>query len=154
MKILIFRIGKGKCRWADLGTQEWLKRIQKRLPVQEVLLKPAPDHFPIEKRRLIESNLLLSKLKEGDTLICLDERGSLFTTEDFSSVVQKAMNRSSKRLVFAIGGPFGHAPQLRKEAWQTMALSKMVVNHEMARLMLAEQLYRVYTLIWGGDYHH
>ncbi len=154
MKVLIFRTGKGKCRWADQGTEEWLKRIQKRLPVQEVLLKPAPDRFSIEKRRSLESEAILSRLKAGDSLICLDERGSLWSTEAFSSVVQKAMNRSCKRLVFAIGGPFGHSPELREAAWQTMALSKMVVNHELARLMLVEQLYRVYTLIWGGDYHH
>ena len=128
--------------------------MQKRLPVDEILLKPAADHFPLEKRRFLESEALLSRIKEGDLLICLDQRGSLWHTEEFSSVVQGAMNRSCKRLIFAIGGPFGHSPELRKKAWKTMALSKMVVNHELARLILVEQLYRVYTLIWGGDYHH
>ena len=154
MKVLIFRTGKGKCRWADQGTQDWLKRIQKRLPVQEILLKPSPDYLSIEKRRSMESQAILSRLKPGDAVICLDERGELWKTERFSSVVQEAMNRSTKRLIFAVGGPFGHSPQLRAAAWKTVALSKMVLNHELARLILAEQLYRVYTLIWGGDYHH
>jgi len=57
-------------------------------------------------------------------------------------------------MVFVIGGPFGNSPELRSHAYATLALSNMVLNHELARVCLVEQLYRVYTLIWGGDYHH
>ena len=123
MKVLIFRTGKGKCRWADQASNEWIKRIQRRIPVEEVLFKPAPDRFPIEKRRLLESEAMLSQIKEGDSLICLDERGVLLSTEEFSSLVQGRMNRSTKRLVFVIGGPFGHSSLLRKQSWKIWPIS-------------------------------
>jgi 23S rRNA (pseudouridine1915-N3)-methyltransferase len=56
--------------------------------------------------------------------------------------------------VFAIGGPYGHGKELRSVAWKQLALSGMVLNHELARVVLVEQVYRVSTLLWGGAYHH
>ena len=64
------------------------------------------------------------------------------------------LDRMNIGLLFAIGGPHGHAPAVRQQAHKTLALSKMVLNHELARILLVEQLYRASTLLWGGAYHH
>ena len=141
-------------KWADTATQQWLSRIQHKFPVSEVCIKPAPDKGSIAQRQKEESTRLLNKLQPSDRLIVLDERGETKTTEELTKWVQNSMNSGVKRMVFAIGGPFGHDQQIRSRAWKTLRLSSMVLNHELARVVLAEQLYRVHTLIWGGSYHH
>jgi 23S rRNA (pseudouridine1915-N3)-methyltransferase len=84
----------------------------------------------------------------------LDERGKTATTEELRDWFEEAARLGSRRLVFAIGGPYGHDPALRTQAWKQLALSRMVLNHELARVVLVEQIYRVSTLLWGGAYHH
>ena len=154
MKIVLLRFGKGKNKWANAACQDFIQRFDKRLPFTEHCLKPAPAHLSLEQRRRHESLRACSHLHPGDRVIALDERGQLWSTEDFHKEIVNTMNQSIKRIVFVIGGPFGHSSELRARADVTLALSKMVLNHEIARICLAEQLYRVSTLIWGGDYHH
>ena len=68
--------------------------------------------------------------------------------------MQEYLDEGVSRVVFAIGGPFGHHVSLRKQADRVLSLSSMVVNHELARVILYEQLYRSYSLMTGGKYHH
>ena len=80
----------------------------------------------------------------------LDPRGTQVTTEELAAAVSDATRIGTGRLVFAIGGPFGHAPATRTRAWKELALSRLVLNHELARVVLYEQLYRVTDILWGG----
>jgi 23S rRNA (pseudouridine1915-N3)-methyltransferase len=154
VNILILRVSKGRCRWSDQGVEEYLQRLGRQLPVQEILLKPANPKLSLEERRASETKQILQRLKPDDRLVVLDERGEVATTEAVCSWVQESMNSGVKRLIFAIGGPFGHHEVIRTKAWKNLALSRMVLNHELARLTLCEQLYRIHTLIYGGNYHH
>lgn len=154
MKILLLRTAKGKNKWADTAVENWKKRFIHKLPFEEKVCKPAPAHKSIEDRRELEAQRILHLLKDDDVVISLDERGALWSTEELHKHVQASMNRSVRRMVFVIGGPFGHAPVVRKKSNHIVSISKMVLNHEIARVCLVEQLYRVYTLIYGGDYHH
>jgi 23S rRNA (pseudouridine1915-N3)-methyltransferase len=153
MKINILRVAKGKITWADIATENYLKRIQHHWKTTEQKLKLA-SKGEVFKRRQMESKQILSRLGEHDRLIVLDERGDNISSEQLAGWLETAMVQGTKRIVFAIGGPFGHDPELRKRAWKTLALSSMVLNHEIARLLLAEQLYRASTIIYGGQYHH
>jgi 23S rRNA (pseudouridine1915-N3)-methyltransferase len=160
MKIVICRIGKGKCSWADQAVQEWSKRIRQPLVLEEVRYKPAPEQSgkrfdkAIEERRLKESTQIQSYIRDNDILVVLDERGAQPTTEEFTDWIQGYLHRGVSRVVFAIGGPFGHHSSLRKRADKVLSLSSMVVNHELARVILYEQIYRSYSLMTGGKYHH
>ena len=160
MKVIICRIGKGKCKWADQAVEEWSKRIRNPLHVEEVRYKPAPEQSGtsfekgLEVRRHKETMQIQSYLRESDILIALDERGKQPTTEEFTSSIQGYLDKGVSRLIFAIGGPFGHHSSLREQADMVLSLSSMVVNHELARVMLYEQLYRSYSLMTGGKYHH
>lgn len=154
MKTVVLRVAKAKCRWADTATNEYIQRLGRQFPVQEHVLRPARFNLPVEQRRHQETESILSFLRAGDRLVVLDERGETPSTEGLAEWLQSSMNQGVKRLVFAIGGPFGHDPMIHQAAWKTLALSKMVLNHELTRVVLAEQLYRVYTLLYGGDYHH
>lgn len=154
MKLTLASIGKGGQRWADDGVEQWLKRIRGKWRIEELRIKPAPDKGDVDVRREAESRALLKRIPANHRLIALDERGDDVSTEDFTSLLSDSMNQSCKGLFFAIGGPFGHHRILREHSFKTLRLSRMVLNHELARMLLVEQLYRASTLIWGGNYHH
>lgn len=160
MKIIICRIGKGTCKWADQAIQDWAKRIRSPLVIEEIRYKPVSESSnktweqDIEDRRRKESSQIQALLRENDILIVLDERGEQPSTEIFTDWIQNYMDQGVNRILFAIGGPFGHHSSLRKQAQKVLSLSSMVVNHELARVILYEQLYRSYSLMTGGKYHH
>lgn len=153
MKISIIRVAKGKVAWADQAVQEYLKRITQGWKLDELVLKLSPKG-DILQRQQQETAHIVQQLKEGDYLIVLDERGEQISSEVFAGWLKDAMDNSVKRVVFAIGGPFGHEPILRTKADKVLGFSPMVLNHELVRVLLAEQLYRASTIIWGGNYHH
>ena len=124
------------------------------MKLEERRLRPEPFRGDVTAVRAAEGRRILGALKAGDRLVALDERGATQSTEALSQWVDGATRTGVKRLVFAIGGPYGHSPEVREQAWKTLSLSGMVLNHEIARLVLVEQLYRVSTLLWGGKYHH
>ena len=153
MKILIARVAKGNSKWANQAVDEYLQRIGRSWRVSEQKFKLSAK-TELREKRMLESRQIQAILQTTDRLIVLDERGQSVSSEQFAGWLEDAMNQGCKRIVFAIGGPFGHAPELRKQAWKSLAFSPMVLNHEIARVLLAEQLYRAHTIIFGGAYHH
>lgn len=154
MKVVLLRVGKGRARWADEAVADFGKRLRPHLEFEETLLKPEPFRGDVGAVREAEASRILASLREGDRLVALDERGEQPATEAFADWISEAARLSTRRLVFAIGGPYGHGEPARARAWRVLALSQMVLNHELARVCLVEQLYRVSTLLWGGAYHH
>lgn len=104
-------------------------------------------------RKEDEAKTMLGSLKPGATLICLDERGKDISSEDLSKIMRNALDNSVPEIAFAIGGPDGHAPDLRNKASQTIRLGKMTWPHQLARVLLAEQIYRSITILSGHPYH-
>ena len=154
MKVALIRVGRGKTAWADAATEDYSRRLSKKVGFEEILLRPAKFHGDEDAVRREEGSRILALVRPGDRLIALDERGDLLRTDQMATLVQQAASASTRRIVFGIGGPYGHAPEVRKAAFRTVALSGMVMNHELARVVIVEQLYRVSTLLWGGKYHH
>lgn len=153
MRVLVARVGKGHNDWADQACADYLRRIRS-LKVEELLLKPAVFRGDEAAVRSEEGRRLLELLGPGDRLVTLDERGELPGSEPFAGWIDASVREGVGRLVFAIGGPYGHDPRLRERAWRVLAVARWVTNHEIARLCLVEQLYRASTLLWGGAYHH
>ena len=154
MKVVLLRVGRGRTTWADRAAEDFARRLSKALPFEERLLKPAPFKGDRAQVRRQEGDRIRAALKSGDRLVLLDERGTQPSTEGLAEWMTSAQRSGVRRMVFAIGGPYGHDPSLHSEAWRVLALSKMVLNHELARVVLVEQLYRVSTILWGGQYHH
>jgi len=152
MNVEIVRVAKGRVKWSDAGSQEYLKRIH-LWKVTETTIKPVHRGEVVE-RRASESEDVRKRLKPTDRVIVLDERGEQVSSETFADWMQISMNEGIKRVVFVIGGPFGHDPSLRQEAWKVLGFSPLVLNHELVRVVLSEQLYRASTIILGGSYHH
>ena len=154
MKVALVRLGRARTPWADQAVADFSRRLPRSLPFVEETLDPEPFRGDVEAVRAAEASRLLAHLRDGDRLITLDERGELPSSEGFADWIQEAARLSTRRLVFAIGGPYGHGEAARTASWRRLALGRMVLNHEIARVVIVEQLYRASTLLWGGAYHH
>lgn len=97
---------------------------------------------------------LLKKLKEQDYIVVLDETGRQFTSQLFSRHLQTLYNQSTKRLVFIVGGAYGLDAEIKNRAQLVLSLATLTLPHELARVLLLEQLYRAHTILKGEKYHH
>lgn len=119
---------------------------------EEEELKPEPFKGDVEAVRAAEAARLLARVGPRDALVTLDERGERLDTAAFAAMVEAG--RRERSVVFAIGGPYGHGEAARARAWRVVRLSELVLNHELARVVLVEQLYRALTILEGVPYHH
>lgn len=95
----------------------------------------------------------LNEASKGSFRIVLDERGELLTTRQLANYTSQWQLESKKNISYLIGASDGHTQQLRKEADLLLSLSPFTLQHELALLVLSEQLYRIATLLRGEPYH-
>lgn len=119
-------------------------------------LGPAQLHEVEDKKgggMQAEATLLDRALPKGAVVVALDERGSLMTSPKFAQKLALWRDEGRADLAFVIGGADGIAPELRNRADLKLSFGQMVWPHMLARVMLAEQLYRAATILSGGPYH-
>eukprot|EP00897_Mesotaenium_endlicherianum_P010254 jgi/Mesen1/9257/ME000006S09253 len=172
----ILTVGKGRSQGASLLVKDYSDRLQRYCPFEEVQIRPNPKNSrhaptpPVEKihsgfpayiflddaevQRLTESQRVLKSISPQDWVVVLDERGRDLTSQQLASLVADAGDRGAASLVLCIGGPYGHGPPMMERANDKVRLSAMVLNHEIALLVLLEQLYRAWTILRGENYHH
>lgn len=151
-RFLLLTVGRSRAAWATEAIAEWSKRLRRAGGLEEIDVKAEPFRGDAETVRAAEGSRLLARVGARDRLVVLDERGDRLDTPAFAALVDTA--RQTGRVVFAIGGPYGHSDAVRAAALRTIRLSDLVLNHDLARVVLVEQLYRVITLVEGGPYHH
>ncbi|MCY4180558.1 MAG: 23S rRNA (pseudouridine(1915)-N(3))-methyltransferase RlmH [Litoreibacter sp.] len=100
-----------------------------------------------------EADLLRRSIPKGSVTCALDERGKTLSSPDFANLLARWRDEGRQDLAFIIGGADGIAPDLRAEVDQTLSFGKMVWPHMLARVMLAEQLYRAASILAGAPYH-
>ena len=101
-----------------------------------------------------EGELIIEKLKTGDWVILLDEKGKSFDSIGFSQYINVKRSGTHKRMVFVVGGPYGFSEALYARGQEKIALSSMTFSHQMVRLFFLEQLYRANTILKNEPYHH
>ncbi len=149
----LVRIGRaGKDAWSQAPVDDWTRRMRRWGGFEEEELRPEPFKGNVDVVRDAEANRLLARVGPRDRLVTLDERGERLDSITFSTLVDAG--RQQGTVVFAIGGPYGHGEPARARAWRVVRLSDLVLNHELARVVLVEQLYRALTLLEGVPYHH
>ncbi|MDG2193870.1 MAG: 23S rRNA (pseudouridine(1915)-N(3))-methyltransferase RlmH [Polaribacter sp.] len=156
MKIKLLAIGKtdDKNLMQLIGTYQ--KRLQHYIKFD---LEIIPDLKNVKnlsetQQKEKEGVLILNKLQNTDQLVLLDDKGTSFTSIDFSKYLQKKMNSGIKQLVLVIGGPYGFSDTVYLKATGKISLSKMTFSHQMIRLFVVEQLYRGFTILKNEPYHH
>jgi 23S rRNA (pseudouridine1915-N3)-methyltransferase len=140
----IVTIGKPKLAYAAEGMAEYLKRIAPFAKIEVLPVKPV--------RGETESQALLAR-SEGCLRIALDERGQEFASRAFAAKVREWEQRSVKTAALLIGGSDGHSPELRQVADLIWALGKLTLQHELALLVVLEQVYRAYSINHNLPYH-
>jgi len=152
MKVIVAAVGRP--RNADLAAA--IEEYEQR----------AARYWPLDVREVREANARgvsadvvrekeaerLGQRVEGAALIVCDERGTGMTSEKFAAFLQDARERA-RDVAFVIGGAYGLAESLRARARTRLALAPWTLSHELARLVLAEQLYRAGTIVRGEPYH-
>jgi 23S rRNA (pseudouridine1915-N3)-methyltransferase len=153
MKIHLVWIGKTKDAHCAALVNEFLKRLSRYVSIELSELKEASGSADEAKVKQAESLKILAAVERDDLVILLDEKGSSLSSIEFSELINAQRNSSIKRVAFIIGGFAGVSDEVKKRAQLTLALSKMTLTHEFARVLLTEQIYRAYTLLAGVPYH-
>ena len=135
----ILAVGKVRKAWVQDGLHLYMKRLP-GLTITE-LRNSNPQK---------EAELIKAKFRNNETLIALMEEGKPLASIHFAEYLNKF---GSQRLVFVIGGPNGIAPEIKNSAQLQLSLSPMTFPHEIALLLLVEQIYRATTIIQEGPYH-
>lgn len=158
MKFTFLTIGKIKEKWMRQGIEEYLKRLSPMAKVE--ILSPDEERMPenpspVLKEKVMEKegDKLLKYLKDEDFLILLDLKGKPVTSEGLADILQKKMVAGTSHFFFMIGGPYGNGENIRKRADLKISISAMTFTHQMARLILAEQVYRAMKIIRHEPYH-
>ncbi len=106
-----------------------------------------------QQRRDDEAQTLLSKFPDGAAIIALEEKGKALSSSQFASLIGELRDSGKSVVVLAIGGPDGHGSELRRKAARTFSLGAITLPHGLARVVVAEQLYRAATILAGHPYH-
>jgi 23S rRNA (pseudouridine1915-N3)-methyltransferase len=133
-------------RFADLG---------KRLGVSPVVWHELVESraATATKRCAEEGAALLKLARDADIIIALDERGKALTSQAFAQLLGKVRDDGAGTLAILVGGPDGLGPDVREAAQIKLSLGAMTLPHGLARIVLAEQLYRASTILAGHPYH-
>ena len=106
------------------------------------------------QQKAAEGKAIIKSLADGDYVILLDERGEELRSMQFADLMRKRMLSGVKRLVFIIGGPYGFSDEVYQRADSKLSLSRMTFSHQFVRAIVAEQLYRAFTILNNEPYHH
>jgi 23S rRNA (pseudouridine1915-N3)-methyltransferase len=151
VKIKIAWVGKTKEPAIQSLTDEYLKRISRYTLVEGTTLR---DEAAILQMAGVKSTSAHKfSGAEKSTLVLLDSRGKQLSSEEFARFVGDYQNRNPVPLILAIGPADGFSEAARSAAQQIISLSKMTLPHELARVVLLEQLYRAFTILKGHPYH-
>lgn len=156
MRLRLIIVGKDKNEPIIEAAQVYVERIARYFPIDVVELKeePAKASTPVARVKQVEAERIEKALADGEHAVALDERGKELTSIDLSNRLKKWANEGRSSVAFIIGGPNGLDQEfVQKRAKETWALSRMTLPHRIARLILAEQLYRACTIMRGEPYH-
>ncbi|KAF7003356.1 hypothetical protein CFC21_018677 [Triticum aestivum] len=155
MPMRVLTVGKKRSQGTQLLVEEYKEKLGHYCDVEDTLIKSNPKLTSDVKVQIeAEDASMMQQLKAEDFVVVLDENGKDVISEQIADLIGDAGNTGSSRLTFCIGGPYGLGIQVRERADATIRLSSLVLNHQVALIVLMEQLYRAWTIIKGQKYHH
>lgn len=156
MKIELWNIGKPNDKYLDEGIKMFTARINHYNSFEIRLFPPLKNaaNFSSEKTIELEGELYDKNLVKGDFVCVLDEKGRSITSIGLSEKIQSVQNMGLKRMIFIIGGAYGISTKMKEKADMILCLSKLTFTHQMARLIVTEQIYRAYTILKNEKYHN
>jgi 23S rRNA (pseudouridine1915-N3)-methyltransferase len=153
MKHQLIFLGKFKEPYIAKGVTEYLSRLEHYTTVVITILKEKKSRPGGQGGPAGEGAQLLGAVTHGAFLIVLDSSGQQFSSRAFAERLSQLEQRGIRQVSYLIGGPEGHSQEVLARADLLLSLSAMTFPHDLARLLLAEQLYRAYTIKAGEQYH-
>lgn len=138
-KIKIYSVGKTKEAWLSEAIEKYIKRLKPVMSIEWHIAKTMPQ--------------LVMLLEKESHWICLDPQGTAYDSESFSSFLYRQLENQGCRLNFVIGGAEGLPRSIIQSSIASVSLSKLTFTHQIARLILLEQLYRAAEIRKGSQYH-
>lgn len=158
MKITILCVGKIKEVFYRQAIEEYSKRLRSycKLEIIEVADEKIPDKVSAAEEELIkekEAKRILDKIKEDAFVCTLEIQGKKFTSESFASQIEQIALKGKSHIIFVIGGSLGLHSLVQKYSNLAISFSDMTFPHQLMRVILIEQIYRVYRILNKAPYH-
>ena len=141
MKIKLIFFGKKRKNNLDEITMGYFKRIQKEINSEIIFISDQKKIFP-------------NSFKENDLVILIDEKGKHFDSISFSKKFKTLIQNSKKKIIFIVGDANGFSSEIYNRSNEIISLSNFTFTHEIARLIIVEQIYRAITIIKNHPYHN
>jgi 23S rRNA (pseudouridine1915-N3)-methyltransferase len=154
MKFLIFAVGNKMPKWVEAGFDEYARRMPHEATIELMEIKPEKrgEGKKIEQLLVAEAARILAALPSKCRIVAMDERGRQWTTAKLADSITGWM-RNGGDTAFLVGGSDGLDANIKNSADEVLSLSAMTLPHGLARILLAEQLYRAVSLINRHPYH-
>lgn len=154
MKLKLISIGNKMPDWINTGFSEYTKRMPAHLNIEliEIPLKTRSKNSDTQRLIDQEGDAMLKAIDDKDYVVALSIQGKIYSTEQLGDEL-KNWQHSGQNIALIIGGPEGLAPQCIARANTHWSLSKLTLPHPIVRVIIAEQLYRAYTILQNHPYH-
>ncbi len=154
LKIHVVAVGTRQPEWVDCAFSEYAKRMPREASVELIEIKPEKRASGKSTQQILtaECTRIRAALPAYAELLALDERGSEWSTRELAQFLERSL-ASGRDLAFLIGGADGLHADLKRAAGRQLSLSRMTLPHGLARVLLAEQLYRAMSLLRNHPYH-
>ena len=155
MRITLIESGKTRDAFIREGVELYRSRMSRYVPFRIETLPDLKNSRNMTMKEVMEKEgqVLLKRLKPGNYVILLDERGQQFDSISFAEYLN-SLEGTVSQLDFVIGGPFGFSEEVYKRADALLSLSRLTFSHQLVRVIFMEQLYRAFTILKGEPYHH
>ena len=155
MRLHLVFVGKTGLEELDVAIHRYVKRLQHYVPIEihlireEKISKSLPERLVQER----ESDRILAVARDRGVLLVWDRLGRELNSEDLAAILQGLQNQGVGHVWVIVGGALGVSERLLTRANQVLALSRLTFPHDIARLLVVEQLYRAFTITRGEPYH-
>lgn len=154
MKLKILAVGSKMPKWVTEGFEEYRKRMPPELVLEliEIPLGKRGKNADVERAIRQEGQAVMELIKKDDRVVALEVNGREWSTEGLAGMLA-GWQMEGRDLCFLIGGPDGNAPECQARADAQWSLSKLTLPHPLVRVLLAEQLYRAWSINANHPYH-
>ena len=152
MKLQVLSVGNRCPGWIRQGFDEYAKRMPKEMPLNLTEIAPPKHHQDSSKIDELEAKKILQKIQPADWVVALDERGRHSSSPALAGELER-WRELGKDVVFVIGGANGLASEVLERANQQLSLSALTFPHCVVRVLIAETLYRAWSISIGHPYH-
>lgn len=154
MKLRLFAVGTRMPAWVEAAFADYSRRLPPEygFALTEIAVTPRGKNADIARLKRDEGEKILKAVPRDARLVTLDERGTQWTTPQLAERLSR-WQQDGRDVSLAIGGPDGHSPEVLARAEESWGLSKLVLPHALARVVVAEALYRAWSVNTNHPYH-